>query len=59
MYFDIGDSRYCGVHVPTHTLLRDVAEGENWRFLDEELIRTRRSYDGSDLTQVLLHFEAC
>lgn len=59
MYFDIGDSRYCGVHVPTHSLLREIAEGEGWRFLDEEVIRTRRSYDGSQLTQVLLHFEAC
>ena len=59
MYFDIGDSKYCGVHVPTHTLLRQIAEGEDWRFLDEEVIRTRRSYDGSQLTQVLLHFVAC
>lgn len=58
MYLDIGDSRYCGVHVPTHTLLRTIAEGEGWRLLDEEIIRTRRSYDGSELTQVLLHFEA-
>lgn len=59
MYFDIGDSRYCGVHVPTHTLLRALAEGEGWRTLDEEVIRERRSYDGFPLTQVLLHFEAC
>lgn len=58
MYFDIGDSRYCGVHVPTHILLREIAEGEGWRLLDEEVIRNRRSYDGSQLTQVLLHFEA-
>jgi DNA methylase len=57
MYFDIGDSRYCGVHVPTHSLLRQIAEGQCWRSLDEETIRTRRSYDGSELTQVLLHFE--
>lgn len=58
MYFDIGDSRYCGVHVPTHTLLKQIAEREGWRFLDEEVLRTRRSYDGSQLTQVLMHFEA-
>jgi hypothetical protein len=59
MYFDIGDSRYCGVHVPTHSLLRQVAETQGWRCLDEEVIRMRRSYDGSQLTQVLLRFEAC
>lgn len=58
MYFDIGDSRYCGVHVPTHELLREIAEDLGWRFLDEEVLRTRRSYDGALLTQVLLHFEA-
>jgi DNA modification methylase len=58
MYFDIGDSRYSGVHVPTHTLLRQIAEHEGWRFLNEEILRTRRSYDGSELTQVLMHFEA-
>jgi DNA modification methylase len=58
MYFDIGDSRYCGVHVPTHCLLRQIAATQGWRCLDEEVIRTRRSYDGTVLTQVLLHFEA-
>jgi hypothetical protein len=59
MYFDIGDSRYCGIHVPTHSLLRQIAETRGWRCLGEEVIRTRRSYDGTVLTQVLLHFEAC
>jgi DNA modification methylase len=59
MYFDIGDSRYCGVHVPTHSLLHQIAETQGWRCLDEEVIRSRRSYDGTLLTQVLLHFEAC
>lgn len=59
MYFDIGDSKYCGVHVPTHTLLCQIAEDEDWHVLEEEVLRTRRSYDGSLLTQVLLHFEAC
>lgn len=58
MYFDIGDSRYSGVHVPTHTLLRRIAEDEGWSFIDESVLRTRRSYDGSMLTQVLMHFEA-
>jgi DNA methylase len=59
MYFDIGDSRYCGVNVPTNSLLQQIAEGQGWECLDEEVIRSRRSYDGTELTQVLLHFEAC
>lgn len=58
MYFDIGDSRYSGVHVPTHSILRQIAEMEGWYFLDEEVLRARRSYDGSKLTQVLMHFQA-
>jgi hypothetical protein len=58
MYFDIGDSKYCGVHVPTHSLTRRLAEGVGWRCLGEDVLRARRSYDGSLLTQVLLHFEA-
>jgi len=58
MYFDIGDSRYSGVHIPTHSILRQIAENEGWHFLDEEVLRKRRSYDGSELTQVLLQFEA-
>lgn len=58
MYFDIGDSRYSGIHVPTHDLLRTIAEQVGWEFLDEDVLRTRRSYDGSQLTQVLMHFRA-
>jgi hypothetical protein len=58
MYFDIGDSKYCGVHVPTHSLTRRLAENVGWRCLGEDVLRARRSYDGSLLTQVLLQFEA-
>jgi DNA modification methylase len=57
MYLDIGDSRYCGVQVPTPSLLQEIAETEGWRFLDQDVLRTRRSYDGTQLTQVLMHFE--
>ena len=55
---DIGDSRFSGVHVPTHDLLCDVAGLEGWEKVRVETIRSRRSYDGSDLTQVLLEFKA-
>jgi hypothetical protein len=59
MYLDIGDSRYCGVYVPTHELLSRLAESEGWHLIARNPIRDRRSYDGSALTQVLLQFEAC
>ena len=59
MYLDIGDSKYCGIHVPTHSLTRRLAENVGWHCLGEEVLRARRSYDGSLLTQVLLQFEAC
>lgn len=55
---DIGDSRFSGVHVPTHELLCDVAALEGWASVRVETIRKRRSYDGSALTQVLLELRA-
>lgn len=55
---DIGDSRFSGVHVPTHELLCGVAVMEGWEVHDTSTIRSRRSYDGSSLTQVLIEFRA-
>lgn len=55
---DIGDSRFAGVHVPTHDLLVDVAHDEGWSCESVDVIRTRRSYDGTPLTQVLLRLKA-
>lgn len=55
---DIGDSKFSGVHVPTHELLCDVASMARWTHVSTETIRTRRSYDGSQLTQVLLELRA-
>lgn len=55
---DIGDSRYCGVHVQTDRLLIEIACQEGWSFVSEEALRTRKSYDGAQLTQVLLQFKA-
>ena len=55
---DIGDSRFCGIHVPTHELLCDVASRGGWVHVSTETIRMRRSYDGSLLTQVLLELRA-
>ncbi len=53
---DIGDSRFAGVHVPTPALLSDVASREGWKLDSTRLLRTRRSYDGTPLEQVLLNF---
>ena len=58
MHFDIGDSKYSGVHVPTHVILQKIAEDCGWRTNGSDLIRKRRSHDGTELCQVVLHFEA-
>ncbi|MGI8806372.1 MAG: hypothetical protein ACR2KK_00685 [Acidimicrobiales bacterium] len=55
---DIGDSRFCGIHIPTHDLLCEIGALEGWDNVTTETIRSRRSYDGSELTQVLLEFSA-
>jgi DNA modification methylase len=58
MLLDIGDSRFAKVHVPTHELLVEIASLERWRLESTEILRKRKSYDGSDLTQVLLDLRA-
>ncbi|MGD1012075.1 MAG: hypothetical protein ABR925_06040 [Acidimicrobiales bacterium] len=57
-HMDIGDSCFAGIHVPTPDLLADVAATEGWRLESSQLIRRRRSYNGTALEQVLLTFEA-
>jgi hypothetical protein len=57
-HLDIGDSRFAGVHVPTPALLSEVAQQVGWRLMSSKVIRTRRSYDGTALEQVMLNFEA-
>ena len=54
---DIGDSRYGGVHVPTGHLLSEIAK--NHGFLEEatNLLRVRKSPDGSLLDQRLLVYK--
>lgn len=55
---DIGDSKFCGVHVPTDRLLMQIAEMAGWQVQSVELLRARRSYDGSSLRQVLIEMTA-
>lgn len=57
MWVDIGDSRYAGITVPTHALLADVAVSSGWEFNGAKVLRQRRSYDGTVLSQTLLRFQ--
>lgn len=54
---DIGDSRYGGVHVPTHDLLVEVAERQDLSLVERLPLRKRMSKDKSVLTQEVLVFE--
>ena len=54
---DIGDSRYGGVHVPTHSLLGDVAQTVGFNLVESVKLRTRLSKDQTPLTQELLIFK--
>ena len=55
--FDIGDSVYAGVHVPTDDLLVEVAESIGFRILERVHLRKRVSKGGSTVRQQLLVFE--
>lgn len=57
LLLDIGDSRFAGIHVPTDTILVEIAKDQGWSFVSSKVLRKRRSYDGSDLVQVLLEFK--
>ena len=54
---DIGDSRYGGVNVPTHSLLGDVAQTVGFNLVESVKLRTRLSKDKTPLTQELLVFK--
>lgn len=54
---DIGDSRYGGINVPTHSLLGDVAETEGFQLAESVTLRKRVSKDQTPLTQELLIFK--
>ncbi|HXG65064.1 MAG TPA: DNA methyltransferase [Blastocatellia bacterium] len=56
LLLDIGDSVFCGVHVPTHTLLQHIAEDVGFRLEHTYTIRSRRSRGGGSVGQYLLRF---
>ncbi len=57
LLLDIGDSRFCGVSVPTDELLVAVARGAGLRLRATVRLRKRWSNGGAPLRQVLLRFE--
>lgn len=54
MMIDIGDSSYSNVHVPTHSLLKEVLEEQGFVLEREITLRRRMSRSGFPLSQVLL-----
>jgi len=54
---DIGDSQFCGVHIPTHELLSILAQKAGFKLYDETILRKRYSLNGMQLTQRVLRFK--
>lgn len=56
LLLDIGDSKFYGVHVPTHKLLCDVAKSAGLELVHEHVLAKRLSRDKTELVQVELVF---
>ncbi|NGP46848.1 hypothetical protein G4V62_18585 [Bacillaceae bacterium SIJ1] len=54
---DIGDSQFAGVHIPTDTILSQLAMNHGFRLYDEEILRTRRSKNQMILSQKVLRYQ--
>lgn len=54
---DIGDSQFSDVHIPTHEILETIATQYGFEKYDEEILRTRRSKNGMELSQRVLRFK--
>lgn len=57
LIMDIGDSQFAGVHVPTHEILIEIAKNQGFEIYENEIIRSRKSKNGFDLTQRILRFK--
>ena len=51
---DIGDSKFCGIHIPTDVLLRKFAEKKYFQYKETIKLRSRLSHDKSRLKQCLI-----
>lgn len=54
---DIGDSIYAGIHVPTHEILSEIAKDFELDTVEIKTLRSRKSKDGSQLSQSLIVLE--
>lgn len=57
LVIDIGDSKFAGIHVPTDRFIKLIAESNGLSLINSQIVRERRSKDGSPLKQFLLVFE--
>ena len=54
---DIGDSIFAGVHIKTDEILAEILKGLGYQYLDNKILRKRRSKNQQILTQNLLVFK--
>lgn len=55
-YFDIGDSIFNDIHIPTDLVFEDIAENIGFKLVNKTKIRNRFSKNGKQLGQWLIHF---
>ncbi|MDP2209043.1 MAG: DNA methyltransferase [Bacteroidota bacterium] len=55
-YFDIGDSIFNNIHVPTDILFEEIAKKEGFNLVNKTKIRNRFSKNGAQLGQWLIQF---
>jgi len=56
LVMDIGDSQFAGIHIPTHELLIAISENHGFALYEDEVLRSRRSKNGMELSQRILRF---
>ncbi len=54
---DLGDSIFSGVHIPTDKILIEIFEQLGYHLQENHILRTRRSRNGSVLSQFLITFK--
>jgi DNA modification methylase len=57
MFIDIGDSVFCGIHIPTHEFVKLLAEKAGFNLESARVVRSRRSRGGGNVGQYLLQFK--
>jgi DNA modification methylase len=57
LFIDIGDSVFCGIHIPTHEFIKLLAQKAGFKFERQLIIRSRRSRGGGNVGEYLLQFK--